>query len=277
MKRQDFEDMGDRHKAFEAREANVRLMPGLPVIARLDGRAFHTFTRGMARPYDERMSRAMIATTKYLVENTHAAIGYTQSDEITLAFPNGDSSKEMLFDGRVQKLCSILAAMATAKFNQVIAETMPEKAHMLPLFDARVFAYPTLALAAENLLWRETDATRNSLTMAAHAHYSHKELHKAGYAKKHEMLFAKGVNWNDYPAFFKRGTYVRRETVLKHLTEEEMARIPEKHRPQGPVMRSEVQELDLPPLARVSNPIEALFFRAPCVMRADAVADENDD
>lgn len=260
MKRCEFEAMGDRHKAFEVREAGRRLMPGLPVLVRLDGRAFHTFTRGLARPYDERLSRAMIETTKFLVEESHASIGYCQSDEISLAFPNATPGASAMFDGRIQKLCSILASLASVKFNQQILAAIPEKAHLLPVFDARVYNYPTLDLAAESFVWRETDATRNSLTMAAHAYYSHKALHKVGYAQKHELLFAKGINWNDYPAFFKRGTYVRREQVLKELTLAELSRIPEKHRPTGPVVRSELKELDMPPITRVTNLNGVLFF-----------------
>lgn len=277
MKRSEFEAMGDRHKAFEARETMHRLMPGLPVLVRLDGRAFHTFTRGLARPYDERLSRSMIETTKYLVDHTHASVGYTQSDEISLAFPNTDPDNQVMFDGRVQKLCSVLAAMATAKFNQQILANIPEKAHLLPLFDARVYQYPTLDLAAESFVWRETDATRNSLTMAAHAYYSHKELHKAGYARKHEMLHAKGLNWNDYPDFFKKGTYVRRESTLKELTAAELARIPEKHRPTGPVMRSVLRELAMPPLTRVANVNAVLFEGQEPQERTGCAAEVQDD
>ena len=277
MKRSEFEAMGDRHKAFEARETMHRLMPGLPVLVRLDGRAFHTFTRGLARPYDERLSRSMIETTKYLVDHTHASVGYTQSDEISLAFPNTDPDNQVMFDGRVQKLCSVLAAMATAKFNQQILANIPEKAHLLPLFDARVYQYPTLDLAAESFVWRETDATRNSLTMAAHAYYSHKELHKAGYARKHEMLHAKGLNWNDYPDFFKKGTYVRRESTLKELTAAELARIPEKHRPTGPVMRSVLRELVMPPITRVANVNGVLFEGQEPQERTGCAAEVQDD
>jgi tRNA(His) 5'-end guanylyltransferase len=262
MKRDEFEAMGDRHKAFESLETMRRLMPGLPVVVRLDGRAFHTFTRGLQRPYDARLSRSMIETAKYLVEQTHADIGYTQSDEISLGFSFTDPCAEMPFKGRVQKICSLFAAMATARFNQLIVQEIPEKANKLPLFDAHVFQYPTLGLATECFVWREADATRNSLTMAAHAYYSQKELHKAGYAKKHEMLFAKGINWNDYPAFFKRGTYVRRETIFKELTQQELARIPEGRRPTGPVMRSQVMELEMPPILEVANAAEVLFARA---------------
>lgn len=253
MKREEFEAMGDRHKAFEIREAGRQLMPGLPAVIRLDGKAFHTFCRGLPKPFDERLSLAMRETTKALVNETHAAIGYTQSDEITLVFPNLDPSKKMMYDGKVQKLCSVLAGLASAKFNREIQARIPEKAHLLPVFDARAFNYPTMELALENLVWRETDATRNSLTMAASAFYSPKELHKAGFAKKHDMLHAKGINWNDYPPAFKRGTYIRRENILKELTPAELARIPEKHRPLGPVVRSVLAEIDMPPISRVAN------------------------
>ncbi len=275
MKREDFEAMGDRQKAFEKRRTDERLMPGLPVIVRLDGRAFHTFTRGLARPYDERLSRAMAETAKYMVAETHANMGYTQSDEITLGFANTDPTKPMLFDGKVSKLLSVLAAMATAKFNDEIRTRIPEKAKLLPLFDARVYELPTMALAVESFVWREADATRNSLTMAAHAYYSHKELHRAGFALKHDMLHAKGVNWADYPAFFKRGTFVRRETVERLLTEAELARIPEKHRPTGPVMRSELRELDMPPLSRVTNLVQVLFEGAAPMTAAETAANVN--
>jgi len=260
MSIRDFEAMGDRHKLFEARETQQKLMPGLPVLVRLDGRAFHTFTRGLIRPFDERLSRSMIETTKFLVNETHASIGYTQSDEISLAYPCVDPNKPVLFDGRIQKLCSILASTATAKFNQQILANIPEKAHLLPLFDARVYQYPSLALAAESFLWRETDATRNSLTMAAHAYYSQKDLHKAGYAKKHDLLHAKGINWNDYSSAQKRGSYVRRETILKELTLDELARISAKHRPAGPVLRSILKEVDMPPIHRLANIEGVLFF-----------------
>lgn len=258
MNRDEFKALGDRHKAFELR-GDLTLMPGLPVVARMDGRSFHTYTRGLARPYDERLSMAMVETAKYLVADTHASVAYTQSDEITLAWLNNDPSKEMLFKGRVQKLVSVLAATTTAKFNSVVQETIPEKRRLLPVFDARVWQYPTVELAAEAFLWREADATRNSLTMAAHAHYSHAELQKVGYAQKHEMLFAKGINWADYPAFFKRGTYARRENILKSLTAQELSRIPEGRRPSGPVMRSVVQAIAMPPIGTVVNAAGVLF------------------
>jgi tRNA(His) 5'-end guanylyltransferase len=256
----EFDAIGDRQKSYEGMEANRKLLPGLPVLIRLDGRAFHTFTRGLARPFDERMSRAMVEAAKYLLEETHASIAYTQSDEITLVFPNTDPNTPMMFDGRVQKLVSVPAALATARFIRCIRATMPEKDHLDPVFDGRAWAVSNLNMAAEHFIWREMDATRNSLTMAAGASYSHKALQGVGHAQKHQMLHAKGVNWNDYPAFFKRGTYVRRESVLKELSATELARIPEKRRPTGPVTRSVLKELNMPPILKVANLNGVLFF-----------------
>jgi tRNA(His) 5'-end guanylyltransferase len=202
----------------------------------------------------------MIETAKYLLEELHASIAYTQSDEITLAFPNTDPLKAMLFDGRVQKLVAIPAALATAKFNRMIAQSIPEKADLFPILDARIWAVSNLDVAAEHFIWREMDATRNSLNMAAQSFYSHKSLHGVGSARKHDMLREKGVNWNDYPALFKRGTYLRRELVVKQFTQDELAQIPEKRRPKGPMVRSVMKELKMPPISKVANLNGVLFF-----------------
>lgn len=264
-----FDALGDRMKTIEMMEAGRKLMPGLPIMVRLDGRSFHTFTRGMPRPFHEPLSRAMIETARYLVAETQACFAYTQSDEITLAYWSEDAACKTIFDGRIQKLTSILAAMATAKFNQEVAARMPEKAKLLPVFDARVFNMPSLDDMVDCVLFRALDCAKNSITMAASAFYSHKELHGKGGAEKHEMLHAKGVNWAKYPEFFKNGTFLRRETVEKEFTAEELARMPEKHRPTGPVLRTRVCELDMPPFARVANPKAVLFFNATPVLRRE--------
>lgn len=267
-----FDALGDRMKEYEMIEAGRRLMPGLPIMVRLDGRSFHTFTRGMPRPFHEPMSRSMIETARYLVEETHACFAYTQSDEITLAYWSDDLRNTPMFDGRVQKLCSVLAGMATAKFNQEVVQRMPEKAKLLPVFDARVFNMPNLDEMVNCVLFRALDCAKNSITMAASAYYSHKQLHGKNSSDKHEMLYAKGVNWANYPAFFKDGTFLRRETVLKELSASELSRIPEKHRPKGPVQRSQVLELDMPPFAKLANPKEVLFYGAQPITKAEASA-----
>ena len=255
--------LGDRCKSFESRYEQTA-MPGLPLLARLDGRAFHTFTRGLKRPYDAGMSCSMIETTRFLVDKLHARVGYTQSDEITLAWSSSAIPSPYPFNGRLQKLSSVLAGMASARFCQLVVEHLPSKARETPHFDCRVWQVPSLQDAADVFVWREDDATKNSITMAASAHYSHAELHGKHSGDKHELLHAKGVNWNDYPAFFKRGSYLQRRTYELELTEDERQRIPHPHRPPADARftRHKIVELNLPPARQVQNLIEVLFDHA---------------
>ena len=261
--------LGDRLKQLEQAEAARRAMKGLPLMARLDGRSFHTWTRGLRRPYDDALSSLMIKTTKHLVEQTHATVGYTQSDEISLCwYVEADSASEYLFDGKYQKLTSVLASIATAYFNvEGLKHFSPPRS--LATFDCRVWSVPDLRTAYLNFLWRELDATKNAISMAASTYYSPKQLHGKTSSERQELLFQKGVNFNDYPAFFKRGSYVQRVDVWKELTDAELAQIPPKFWPKGLVMRSEVIELDLPPLLQVTNPVEVLFAKQPPVTKKD--------
>jgi tRNA(His) 5'-end guanylyltransferase len=257
--------LGDRMKAYEAQETSRRFLPGLPIYARIDGRGFSKFTNGMKRPYDERMSAAMVETTKVLVEHTHATIGYVQSDEISLVWIPTENGHGW-FDGKTMKMASVLAGLTTAAFSQSILLEF-SNLHGLPLlkklphFDARVISMPSEAEAANMLLWRNLDATKNAISMAASHYYSHKELHGRSGSEKQEMLFQKGQNFNDYPYFFKRGTWVRRVATERTLTAEELARIPENHRPPADqlLLRTGVVAFDLPPLNRIENRVETLF------------------
>lgn len=255
--------LGDRMKLYERREAGRRLLPLAPVCVRIDGKRFSRWTQGLARPYDERLSRTMIETTKMLVTETSAAIGYTQSDEISLVLFSDDPKKQIFLDGRLQKLVSILASMTTAFFNSEAAKRLPERREHPAIFDARVWSVPTRSEAANTLLWRERDATKNSLSMAAREHYSHSTLmHKNG-SELHELLHKVGINWNDYPAFFKRGTFVRREQVKRPFSAHEIDSLPERHaarqNPDLVVERSVVTEVEMPPFGRVTNRVAVVF------------------
>jgi tRNA(His) 5'-end guanylyltransferase len=117
------DEFGDRMKDYEARETGRRFLPMLPVYARIDGRCFSAFTRGMDRPFDSRMVEAMIETTKYLVGKTHARIGYTQSDEISLCWLAERSDQSIFFDHKISKMTSVLAAYATAAFIRALSVT----------------------------------------------------------------------------------------------------------------------------------------------------------
>lgn len=270
------DDLGDRMKRYEAVE-DRRFDGHLPIYARIDGRAFSRFTRGMERPFDRDMSGAMVATAKALVEKTHARIGYTQSDEISLVWLQEDEESQVFFDGRVQKLCSVLAGLATAAFTQAVigSDRLRPYADRLPHFDCRVMQLPSISEAANMFLWRELDATKNAVQMAAQALYSPKQLHGKNQKDQRAMIAAAGVDFESYPAFFKRGTFVRRETFDRPFTVDELARIPEAHRPPSDtlVTRSEVRELDMPPLLSVANR-EAVIFARAAIVALDAFRKE---
>jgi len=252
--------LGDRMKNYES---TSRFMPLLPIIARLDGKAFHSFCRGLAKPYDERLNRLMVAVTKFLVEETSARMGYTQSDEITLVWYSDNFESQVFFDGRIAKMLSILSAMTTMEFNRLLPTFIPEKAKLRPLFDCRVFQVPTLEEAANCFLWRERDATKNSISAAGQANFSHKQLLGKHGGMIQEMLFQKGINWNDYPAFFKRGSFVQKRKVSRPFTTEEIAKLPAKHaarsNPELVVERSEIRILDMPPFSKVTNRAKVIF------------------
>ena len=263
------DELGDRMKRYEGMEAGRRLIPLLPIMARIDGRAFHSFTRGMQRPFDEAFSACMIETTTALVKETGAKMGYTQSDEITLAWHSDNHKSQVWFDGRVSKMSSQLAAQATLIFYRAVLQNMPEYAERLPTFDARVWNVPNRSEGANVFLWREWDATKNSVSMAAAAHYSAKQLHGKNSPQMHDMLFNVGINWNNYPAFFKRGTYVQRKTVRIPFSREELERLPAKHaarqNPELVVERQVCTVLDLPPLGTVTNREAVIFEGAECI------------
>lgn len=257
------DELGDRMKMYEGMEAGRRLLPLAPILARIDGRAFHAFTRGMKRPFDDQFVYCMTATTRFLVQETNACMGYTQSDEITLAWHSTNIKSQVWFDGRIHKMVSQLAAQATLEFNEQAQRWLPDFSHRRPTFDARVWTVPNRTEGANAFLWREWDATKNSVSMAADALYSHNELHGKNGAEKQDMLMAKGINWNDYPPQFKRGVYVQRRILTKPFTPEEIESLPPKHQaranPDLTVERSEWRVIDLPPLGSITNR-EAVIF-----------------
>jgi tRNA(His) guanylyltransferase len=257
--------LGDRQKIYEGMEADRRLMPQLPVMARIDGRSFSNFTRKMTRPYDQRMSDLMIATTAWLVEETNSCMGYSQSDEITLSWFSDDPKSQIFFDGRIMKMTSQLAAMASVYFNDQFKKYFTDfDRPFLATFDCRVWNVPSLEEGANCFLWREWDATKNAISMAARHYYSHNELNNKNGKEMQELLFQKGVNFNDYPSFFKRGTFIQRKKVVRKFTTEELDKLPEKHdartNPELTVERSEYRMLNMPPFSKVTNRAAVIYL-----------------
>lgn len=253
--------LGDHLKAMEARQSRRRSLPGLPICVRLDGKSFSGFTKPLARPYDIRMSRAMVRVTAKLVEESGAVLGYTQSDEITLGFWYPNSRTQPYLGGRFEKMATVLAGRATAHFLLEALELFPDAVRRhVPSFDGRAFEVPDPETLAMAFVWREMDATKNSVSMAARAHFPHARLHGKSSRIMREMLLAeKGVEFADYPAFFRRGTYLRRVIEERLLTGLELARIPVGRRPFGTLTRARIAELDMPPMTRVANPVMALL------------------
>ena len=229
------DELGTRMKEFYESVPKTRLVRRMPVAIRLDGKAFHTFTRGFEKPFDEVLGKSMRETMKYLCENIQGCVlGYTQSDEITLILVDYQNLNSCAwFDYEVQKMCSIAASMATMAFNKFFTKnvnyfemtheyddtineyctTLVNAAEKGAMFDARVFNIPKEEVC--NLIyWRQLDATRNSIQMVGQANFSHKELQKKSCNMIQEMLFAeKGINWNDYPTHLKRGSCCIKTTI----------------------------------------------------------------
>ena len=241
-KEQLHDTLGNRLKQYEALSTSRQLMPNCPVYARIDGRAFHTFCRGLEKPFSKAFILVMQKTCKFLVKETNACLGYVQSDEISLGWENIVKAP---FDGRVQKLESSLASLASARFiytilrgivrgieNEYDLDTMLAKVDQNPpSFDCRVFNVPTMTELANCFLWRENDAIKNSISGMSLNFYSHKELQNKNSDEKIHMMRMKGhCFYEDTDPAFMRGTFYHRENYLKALTDEEVARIPENRR-----------------------------------------------
>ena len=239
------DELGKRMKEFYEARARTYLPRRTPVAIRIDGKAFHTFTRGFQKPFDEVLGNSMVKTMEYLCKNIQGCVfGYTQSDEITLLLVDYKQlNSEAWFDYQVQKMCSIAASMATFAFNKYFSQEIqrfhlihcdveehlgycsskwdaPENEklydiywksfHKGALFDARAFSIPKEE--ATNLVyWRQLDATRNSIQMVGQANFSHNELQGKSCNMIQDMLLTqKNINWNDYPTRWKRGVAWKR-------------------------------------------------------------------
>lgn len=270
MKKND--PLGDRMKAYEDR-ATIKLLPLIPTLIRVDGRAFHTFTKGLTRPFDERLRSCMVETMKKLVEETNARCGYTQSDEITLLLHSDEPKSKIWFDGKHSKMVSGTAALATLVFYQQVQKHLPDYAEKCPTFDSRCWQVPTKEEAVNNFLWREADATRNSINMTAHANFKQSELNGKNNAAKQDLLNSVGINWNDYPAEFKRGIYCQRLSFEQKFTAEELENLPEEHHakqdPELAVRRSYITAQCLPILSTIENKVDVIFNSATPVIYSE--------
>ena len=201
--------LGNRMKRYEA--VTKQLMPRRTyTIVRVDGKAFHTFCRDADKPFDRIIHACMVYTAQSLLSELQGAqLGYTQSDEISILLCDfARVSTEAAFDNSVQKLASVSASIATAAFGECYGVY---RDYRKALFDARVFTVPDPVEVGNYFVWRQKDATRNSVSMAAHSMFSPKQLHGKNFSAMQDMMWNKGTNWNDYPDWAKRGTCVFRD------------------------------------------------------------------
>ena len=228
------DELGIRMKTYYEQIPKTKLMRRTPVAIRVDGKAFHTFTRGFQKPFDEVLIKAMQETMKYLCEHIQGCVlGYHQSDEITLILVDYKNlNSDAWFDYEVQKMCSIAASMATMAFNKFFVEEVHDFRNRMKyddngylnndeynlwtvynkacekgaMFDARCFNIPKEEVT--NLIyWRQLDATRNSIQMVGQANFSHKQLEGQSCNMIQDMLLTeKDINWNDFPTHQKRGS-----------------------------------------------------------------------
>ncbi len=259
----DFETLGDWCKWLEKNFSPDVMIPTLPVIIRLDGNNFSKWTIGLEKPFDEKLNQLMAETVKYLVQETNAVVGYTQSDEITLILYSSDRKSSIYNDGKKQKILSKLTAKCVNFFNERRKELLPNH-DKVAVFDARIYQTPTLHDAAIQLLWRENDATKNSISMLAQSLFSHNSLENLnGNQMQDKMMLEEGVNWNDLPVKYKRGTYVKRIKTFTPFTPEELAELPPMHNahknPELVIERSVIKEIEYPIFSSISNKADVIF------------------
>lgn len=221
--------LGDRMKDFYEDRTRIKLPRRTFTIIRIDGKAFHTYTRGLEKPFDDGLIEDMNETTAYLCKSIQGAkLGYVQSDEISIVLTDFDDiTTHAWFDNNLQKMASIAASMATAKFNQLRMSRATWEGNdiegmldhddiqnfKLATFDARVFQIPFVDEVENYFIWRQQDATRNSISSVAQSLYSHRELNGKKTDEMQEMIFQKGINWNDFDFRKKRGAVIARVPV----------------------------------------------------------------
>lgn len=269
----DDSELAIRVKALEGEETKRKGPVGHPILVRLDGRAFHTFTRGLERPFDLGLRALMTETMRACVEESNALIGHTQSDEISLVLRPNTELSAAYFGGRFQKIATVLASTATAAFNGALRLHLPGKElGRAAVFDGRCWAVPTEADACDVISWREMDARVNAVSMVAQANFSAKALHGKSCQEMKEMLHEAGIDYRALAADLRRGVYYQRVALNRPFTTEEIEALPEKHaarsNPALIVSRSILTKVDLPPFERIENAADVIFRGAEPIVGA---------
>lgn len=210
------DSLGDRMKENYEDRTRILLPRRTYTIIRVDGKAFHSYTKNLKTPFDQEFMDDMDNTACYMCKNISGAqFGFVQSDEISILVTDfSDIKTQAWFDNNLQKMCSVSASMATAMFNKLRSMRTPAMTKIAE-FDSRVFTIPQKTEVENYFIWRQNDTTRNSISSTALHFYSHKQLHGKSTNEKQEMIFQSGVNWDAYPAKFKRGRMIIKEDYEK--------------------------------------------------------------
>lgn len=264
------DELGDRMKAYESVESSRKLDQNTPIVARIDGRGFSKFTKGFDKPFDKRLNSAMNFAASKLVESTHANVGYTQSDEITLIWKvdrTENPEAQVIFGGRVQKLVSVLAGLASSAFysqmdHMGFGRTVRER---MPHFDCRVWNVPSEEEAVNTLMWRYLDARKNAVSIFTRQYVGHKDMQgldgKAQLAKAYENGAPK---FSEIVAPAERfGRIFRRTKVEQPFPMQAFNAMPIEKRASAPktVNRTVIRQ-DVWDMANISNLSDCVFYGA---------------
>ncbi len=258
-----FDELGNYFKECERNFTLRKFIPNVPIVARLDIRAAHSFCKGLEKPYSQVFMDCMKYTCLELGKEFNPMFLYAQSDELTICFHNSP----LMFDGTVQKYISNLSAYASVMFNKRVRELIPSHVNKSPTFDCRVFQVSSIQEVFDNVVWRQIDAMKNSVSLLACNHFSPKELSGKSTKDRKEMLANIGVDWNiisDTNQQFARGAFFKRKAVDKKvdfpITDKILAKNPNisKLGDDYYVRRNEWNEVIVPRLSKITEDDEAL-------------------
>lgn len=259
--------LDERMKSYE-KTTDFLLTPNIPVYVRIDQRAGHTFTHGLNKPFDKDYMYAISETTKYLVAQTNATIGYCQSDEISLVYK---SPEKMPFENRIFKIQSVFASMATSAFIKACLETnlKDRVMKMLPSFDCRVCQMPDYEIT-NMILWREKDCRKNAITLAALDMFSTKQIDKKNSDDKILMMKEKGFDFESLPENIRYGSYFRRVLYKKYLQDNTICKEFFTDDGGNYVLRSKIDNVYLgAPLTQIENRIGVILNGEDPILKND--------
>lgn len=260
-----FENLHEKCKFYEKNISPEKMIVWCPIILRFDGNRFSQWTKWLNKPFDENLTKLMQETTKFLIQETWALVWYTQSDEITLILYNENETRNLYHNWEKQKILSKLTAKLVDFFNNKRKELLPNH-KKTAIFDCRIYQVPTLYDAYLQLLWRENDAIKNSISMMAYSIFDSSSLLKKSSIQKILMIKQSGKgDWTKLPSKYRKGSYFKSSITKTKFTHQELEQLPPNHNakkdPNLLIERKTIIELDVPDLNSSSyQDIEPLLF-----------------